>query len=214
MKRTGLIGVVLLLCLSLSTTGCLCGGFARPCGPMFGCAAPAAVGVVDYVDGANGGDCGTCAPAPVVGYGYPACGYPSGTCLATIGSGIISVGEGAVCLAASPFILVGKLICGGACGYERYPTCGCSSESYYGDNCYQAHDFSDPCCGNGYATGSTGCARCSGGFTEGIQPENAPVVNPVAKPQPTRISQTSYRAMPHQMPPQRLAAPPRPMILR
>ncbi|MDR0871484.1 MAG: hypothetical protein LBN39_11905 [Planctomycetaceae bacterium] len=205
MKRTGLIGVVLLLCLSLSTTGCLCGRYARPCGPILGCASPVGAGVVDYVDGQPGAceaDCGTnCAPA--AGYGtYPRYygGNPFG-CLNTIGNGIANVGEGAVCLAASPFIFVGKIITGGCYGYEWYPNCGCSGEVYYGDNCYQQHDFCNPCAG----AATTGCSRCSGGYSEGIQPA-VPAVNP----QPSKVSQTSFR----QMQPQRLVAPPRPAVVR
>lgn len=207
MKRIGLIGVVLLSCFSLSTTGCLCGRLARPCGPVLGCAAPAGVGVVDYVDGQSGScgtDCGYGA-VPSVGCGpaYPCYPYANGSCLTAIGNGVINVGEGVICLAASPFILVGKIVTGGCGAYELYPNCGCSSEVYYGDNCYQAHDFCDPCKAAGT---TTGCSQCSGGYSEGIMPG----ATPIQGTQPTKITQTSFRSLQ----PQRLAAPPRPPVIR
>ncbi len=244
------LGIVVLLLLS--APGCVCwpgycgpgysgpgyGGGACPPG-MLGCGSllnPG--GVVDYVDGTPGADCGTnCAPntgifggSPCVAHGVPHCT----SCLGRVVNGVYALGEGALTLAASPFILLGSLISGGPCGYETYPNCGCSNEIYYGDNCYQPHDFNDPCTGcGGQPAANSGCANCGGGYAEGI-PYNgnvkltksdsgsgvsetpSPTVRPTPISPPVQtgfrpVQQTSFR-QPTRMPTQRVT-PPRPVSI-
>ncbi len=189
MKQTffcaGVFGTVVLLLFSAS--GCVCQPGYGLCGSVMH------QGVVDYVDGPTGADCGAnCGPG-VGGYVGGTC-VPHGmnncaSCLGAIGNGVRVIGEGAFSLAASPFIVLGSLISGGPCGYETFPNCGCSNEIYYGDNCYQSHDFCDPCadsCGDSYGSpmaARSGCATCSGGYTEGVQFDGAS-----SKPvEPTKI---------------------------
>jgi hypothetical protein len=241
MKRAGIVGVVLLL--SLSVAGCACypgyySGYGR-LGMPYGCGSVVNNGVVDYVDGNAGtcetADCGT----GYANYGctsYRPCGLSNcANCLGNLVNGIFVLGEGAFCLAAAPFVMVGNLLCGGYGGYEMYPNCGCSNEVYYGDNSYQPHDLCDPCgnvdvcgCTNGVA--SSGCSRCSSGYTEGIQVDgNTSKTNSSYKPltQPVRIpaynaqtnrtrpiSQTMYRqpAQTQRVAPAQRMTPPRPQV--
>lgn len=171
MKRAIFLGIALLTIIPL--VGCACYG------PGFGykgCSVPYGCGPVDYVDG------GPCAGEANCGGGYAGdCGYPSscGTsygaspctdCLRCIGQSIRVVGEGALAIAAAPFVIVGHVICAGCNGYESYPNCGCSNEVYYGDNCTQMHDYCDPCGCGGTRTATSGCSNCSGGYVEGVQP--------------------------------------------
>jgi hypothetical protein len=240
MKRAGIFGVVLLL--SLSVAGCACytgnyGGYGRS-GVPNGCGSIVHNGVVDYVDG-NSEACNTDCGTGYVNYGctaYRPCGLSNcAACLGNLVNGVFALGEGAFCLAAAPFVLVGNLLGGGYGGYEMFPNYGCSNEVYYGDNCYQPQDFCNPCsgvdsCGCGSGTASNGCSRCSGGYTEGIQVEGEvskansgyrPLTQSVRIPaynvqtnQHRSISQTMFR-QPVQtqrvVPPQRMT-PPRPQV--
>lgn len=236
MKQTGIFGVLLLL--FLPAMGCVCqpgyygGNCANPCQPNacgvpWGCGSIIHQGVVDYVNGPPGGGeaecgCGGSCATPC-GSVCGSCTSNCGSCLGTLGNGILVLGEGAFSLAASPFILAGHVIRGGPCGYETYANCGCSNEVYYGDNCYQQHDFCDPCagscdpCGCGTSVATTGCSRCANGYREGVQYENSPpkqhaqpnaqpmaqprgpqkMSRPVQSPTPVRnaraVTQTSYQ---------------------
>ncbi len=252
MKQTHLRAPLLSISLILLifSTGCVCqpGYYGGPlgCGSILN---PG--GVVDYVNGPIGADCGTnggLVVGPLVGtaagtacisHGVPNCG----SCLGTVASGVRVIGEGAFSLAASPFLLLGSLISGGPCGYEAYPNCGCGSEIYYGDNCYQPHDFNDPCCGtySGTSVAGSGCANCAGGHTEGIrydgnvingvspttiEPtdgvlETQPQVQPSVQPTPVSTPlQTGFRPVqqtsfrqPIRKPAQRVIPPPRSVVV-
>lgn len=186
MKRVLFLALVLLSAVSM--VGCCSSpGYARRC-PTYGACGTVGVGVVDYVDGGPGAceaDCGTTCGANygttcgagcsgVYSGGAVGCGgcrQSSCTdCLQCVGDGIRVVGESALGLVAAPFIVARHMICSGCNGYESYPNCGCSNEVYYGDDCYQMHDFCDPCaCGGGTVKGHSGCATCNGGYSEGIQ---------------------------------------------
>lgn len=188
MKHAGIFGLIVLF--TLSCLGCACqfpgSGPCSPCG--FG-ARGIGPGVVDYVDGgpcageASCGGCGTYATCgSACGCGY-ACGARCGNCLARVGSGVRVLGEGALDLVTAPLRLAGRVVTGGPCGYETYAGCGCSNEVYYGDNCFQPHDFCDPC---GYTDGytatcrsaaSSGCTKCNSGYVEGIRYEGEPVID-------------------------------------
>jgi hypothetical protein len=242
MKRAGIVGVVLLL--SLSVVGCSCypgyyNGYGR-LGMPYGCGSVVHNGVVDYVDG-NTGTCETDCGAGYANYGncaapYRPCGLSNcATCLGNLVNGVFVLGEGAFCLAAAPFVMVGNLLCGGYGGYEIYPHNACSNEVYYGDNCYQPHDICNPCsdvdacgCTNGVA--NSGCSQCSGGYTEGIRvdgdtskansnykPLTQSVRIPAYNAQANRIrpiSQTAYRQptqTQYTTPAQRMT-PPRPQV--
>ncbi|MDR0337250.1 MAG: hypothetical protein LBI18_09190 [Planctomycetaceae bacterium] len=240
MKRTRIVGVILLL--SLFVAGCTCyngyyGGYGRS-GVPYGCGSVIHNGVVDYVDG-NSAPCDTDCATGYTNYGctsYRPCGLSNcANCLGNLVNGVFVLGEGAFCLAAAPFALVGNLLCGGYGGYEIFPYNSCSNEVYYGDNCYQPHDFCNPCdnvdsCGCGSGAASSGCSRCSGGYTEGIRVETEtskpntgyksltqPVRIPAYNVQTNRtrpISQTMFRqpTQPqHLTPPQRMI-PPRPQV--
>lgn len=182
MKRVIFLGIVLLTAATMVGCSCYPYGYNRSC--MTGACTTG--GVVDYVDGGPGAGEANCG-GYVSGYGG-GCGCGSvgcgssygGDCLRCIGNTIKVVGEGALAVAAAPFVIAGHIICSGCNGYETYPNCGCSNEVYYGDNCSQQHDFVDPCgkggdCGCGTsATTFSGCARCSGGYVEGVQPAGNP----------------------------------------
>ncbi|MDR3199640.1 MAG: hypothetical protein LBU34_17370 [Planctomycetaceae bacterium] len=234
MKHVKIIGVFLLL--SVFIAGCAChSGYYGTYKPFF---APYGSvpqnGFVDYVDGIpTANDCSTgyvnpCNP-------YRPCGLTNcANCIGNIVNGVFALGEGAFCLAASPFILVGNLLCGGYGGYEMFPNSGCSNELYYGDNCYQTQDLCDPCAGvdpnacNYSAT--AGCSNCNNNYSEGIQFQNdnskpvssyrpitqqsytVPYVSQTNRTRP--ISQTMFRqATPSQRmaPPQRMT-PPKPQV--
>lgn len=167
MKRVLLLALVLLSSVSIVGCACYTPGSARPCSTgMCG-----TVGVVDYVDGGPGAceaDCGATCGGGCVGYGN----YrqsPGTDCLQCVGESIRVVGEGVLGIAAAPFIVAKHMICSGCNGYESYPNCGCSNEVYYGDDCYQMHDFCDPCACGGTVKGNSGCATCNGGYSEGVQ---------------------------------------------
>ncbi|MDR1271373.1 MAG: hypothetical protein LBK82_17840, partial [Planctomycetaceae bacterium] len=202
MKRAGIVGVVLLLSLSVAGCSCYTGGYGRSGVPYGYGSVIQQNGVVDYVDG-NSATCDTDCGTGYANYGctsYRPCGLSNcAACLGNLVNGVFVLGEGAFCLAAAPFALVGNLLCGGYGGYEMFPNYGCGNEVYYGDNCYQPHDFCNPCagvdpCGCGGGAASSGCSRCSGGYTEGIQIEGdvlksnsgyKPLTQPV---QPVRIT--------------------------
>ena len=175
MKKLFVLCVTMLMAFSL---GCVsCGpGYGRLCAP----------GPVNYVDG-NGGQLNHCGPgvnpctsscATSCGnsygssYGSPHCLPAARECAARICYGMRILGEGALNVVAVPFIIVGDVLTGcGSCapGYAPYNSGDCcSSEVYYGDNCYQAHDFNDPCGCNGMSPMS-GCSRCSDTTTDGMQ---------------------------------------------
>ncbi|MGL4595265.1 MAG: hypothetical protein ACRCUY_11085, partial [Thermoguttaceae bacterium] len=241
MKQRQILGSIFsvaLFSVALFSVGCTCypgGNGNYGCGP-FGCAMPANVGPIDYVDGNTGYNgyspkiarqcalpcdqvsaCDPCAPAtcePMTneiacndpcaptceqitckpnGFArqqpiYLGSGIGSGVHLNNFGTGVRVLGEGVLSLAATPFILTGKILTCGGRGYETYSNCGCSNEVYYGDNCYQPHDFANPCnsmqscspspcdiscepCGSYKMTSSylapinshSGCANCSQG---------------------------------------------------
>jgi hypothetical protein len=189
MKRNFLISIVLLSILS--TVGCTCYsplGLRNPCISPFGVCAHGSGGVVDYIDGGidHSGSCGevisesVCDPcaAPVyqnhIACGGIGCqnGAPCANCLVQLANGVRLVGEAALTAAATPFLVVGNVLCTAGRGYETFGSCGCSNEIYLGDNCYQTHDFIDPCspCG----TTKTTCQNCSGHIQDGIQFENIP----------------------------------------
>lgn len=214
MKRAAFFSVIVLTVLSM--TGCACygpgygykGSCASSCSPC----GSNQMGI-DYVDGFPGAceaDCGS-APScgPASGYAQPGCGGSSyngyntagscSSCLKGVGEGLKVLGEGALAVVSAPFVLAGHVLCGNSCGNggaygggSTYPNCGCSNEVYYGDNCYQPHDFCDPCGCGGPTNGSTNCPNCAGGFTEGIQPMEegdlttvpAPLSNQVTRQQP------------------------------
>lgn len=234
MNRILMLGSLLLTVLG--TVGCACygpgygyGNCANPCGNViapYSCGPSSCGGVgVDYVDGGPGGgnaDCGgsnyqgSCGPQYGCGTQNgcgQSLGYGAGSC---VGSGLRTIGEGAVGLVAAPFILVGGLLNTGSGG--TFAGCGCSNEVYYGDNCYQPHDFCDPCGGNGCGSGcgsagpdrvghaypptAPGCSRCNGGYSEGIQPGEAVTASTMqAPPQPIRRASQNIAPMSMQRPP-------------
>ncbi|GHT35879.1 hypothetical protein FACS189427_06250 [Planctomycetales bacterium] len=173
-KRFSLFGIMLLSAVLLTglSSGCACyPGYGYGC-PSGVCTSPLTRGPVDYVDGgqnARGADCGsTCTGGNNAYYGginSAYCGYP---CLYNIGYGIRVIGEGALAVAAAPFVITGHIICATFNGYESYPNCGCSNEVYYGDNCAQAHDCAP--CSSGATRGTSGCSTCNQGYSEGIRP--------------------------------------------
>jgi hypothetical protein len=219
MKRIHFVGIVLLLCVSLTATGCLHGRYARPysfgtpySGGCTACGETAPYeGIAECTDCGNVG-CGT------VDYGVrPPYRHRCGSCLARLGEGIADIGEGAVCIITSPFIIAKKLLCGGICGYETYPGCGCGSEVYYGD--YGYGDYGCNPCGSAVSSGCTSCGGVHNGiqYNNRIQYDNAqPVEDSVretsfVKPQPTRVvRQTSFQ----ETRPQHLSVPPKPPIVR
>lgn len=174
MKRFILLGILLFSALLM--TGCACY-------PGFGmggcCTTPYTYGPVDYVDGSPGSgeaNCGTCYNGGYSGMGSGM--YSCSPCvdlLRCVGHSVRVLGEGALTIVAAPFVIVGHVICSTCTGYESYPNCGCSNEVYYGDNCLQQHDLCDPCCGGSGNYGSnpatSGCSKCNGGYSEGIQAE-------------------------------------------
>lgn len=209
MKRISFILVALVTIVS--TLGCACynPGFRNPCMSPFGICANGMGGTVDYVDGgiertvACGDSCGTvvyeatCDPcAPSVYQGHVACGgigcmngRPCSNCLVQLADGVRLVGEAALSAAATPFLVVGNILCSAGRGSESFSGYGCSNEIYFGDNCYQTHDFVDPCSTCGSSTNN--CPNCSGTIQDGIQFEtpSAPQIQPSAKKQPTIIQQ-------------------------
>lgn len=202
MKRILFFGVVILT--AVSTIGCACysPGFGRSCGLSRAC------GPVDYVDGGPGACEANCGGSYATGCGssHTSCGSslgvtPCADCLVCIGNGIRVVGEGALAIAASPFIIARHVICAGCNGYGSYPNCGCSNEVYYGDNCYQAHDICDPCgCSPSpctTTTGTSGCSHCNNnGYSEEIQPDShsVPVDESKVSRRPSPIRPVSYSA--------------------
>ena len=203
MNKILLLGGLLLSVLG--TVGCACygpgyGSFGDPCGSAITPYRYGGIGV-DYVDGGPGAgntDCGGhfsrgyCGPGHLVG----------GDCGRCIANGLRVIGEGAVGLVAAPFVLVGSLINCGA--YGNYYGSGCSNEAYYGDNCYQPHDFCDPCGGTaiGHAPSSAGCSQCSGGYSEGVQPGEPVTMSPkppVRRPQQS-LAQSMFRPVQFQRP--------------
>ena len=185
MNRILLLGGLLLSLLG--TVGCACfgpgygygyGNIGAPCSGViapYSCGPSSCGGMgTDYVDGGPGACDANCGG----NYGYrgPQQGYlGNGDCTRCITNGLRTIGEGAVGLVAAPFVLAGSLLnCG---SYGTFNGCGCSNEVYRGDNCYQPHDFCDPCGGNvgperighTYPPTTPGCGRCSGGYSEGIQ---------------------------------------------
>ncbi|MDR2171797.1 MAG: hypothetical protein LBP59_16760 [Planctomycetaceae bacterium] len=173
MKRVFLISVVMLS--MISTFGCACYSpvFRNPCISPFGLCANGSGGVVDYIDGgvdhsvSCGGvseSCGgvvyetACEPCVTPSYGgHFSCGrvgcrvgYPCSNCVLQLTGGVRMIGEAALSAAATPFLVVGNVLCSAGKGYESFPDCGCGNEIYLGDNCYQSHDFIDPCspCGS------------------------------------------------------------------
>jgi hypothetical protein len=240
MKRAGIVSVVLLLCLSVA--GCACySGYYNSYGRLgvpYGYGSVKHNSVVDYVDG-NTGTCETDCGTGYANYdctSYRPCGLSNcANCLGNLVNGIFVLGEGAFCLAVTPFVMVGNLLCGGYGGYEIFPHNSCSNEVYYGDNCYQSHDLCDPCgnvdaCGCVDGVASSGCSRCSSGYTEGIRvdgdtskpnssykPLTQPVRIPAYNAQTNRtrpISQTMYRqpAQTQRMTPVQRMTPPRPQV--
>jgi len=226
MNKILLLGGLLLSILG--TVGCACYspgygpgyGYGNCGNPCSGAIAPYSCGPsscggqgVDYVDGgpaAGNADCGG-------NYSPGYCGSPngcngyygSGDCGRCVGNGLRVIGEGAVGLVAAPFVFVGSLLnCG---GYGNYSGCGCSNEVYYGDNCYQPHDFCDPCGGNAnggnvcssagpdrvghaYPPTAPGCSQCSGGYSEGVQTTEPTTASPQPTPRPMqRYIQTSMQ---------------------
>ena len=184
-----------LLALVLGTIGCACyapgygaGNYGVSCGNViapYSCGPSSCGGAgVDYVDGGPGAanaNCAGCYSSGYMGYrGFQSGYYGNGDCRRCITNGLRVVGEGAVGLIAAPFVLVGSLFNCGA--YANFQGCGCSNEVYYGDNCYQPHDFCDPCAGNAcgpagpdrvghaYPPTAPGCSHCNSGYREGIQP--------------------------------------------
>ncbi len=214
MKNIHLIGLCALLVLSC--LGCACGFPGGPCN-TFSYMGP---GVVDYVDGgmcageAVCGDCGIvtnsigCNTCGGMGYGVGRMrGANRGQCLNRVGNGIAVVGGAALDLAAAPFVVAGKILTGGCC-YETYPNCGCSNEVYYGDNCYQAHDFSDPCACGGVVNSGTvaggGCSSCGEG---GMRIEHSTIIesDPIIESQP--VTPNAVMELPSQ--PLSMRSPPR-----
>ncbi len=193
------VGTFGCACYNPCNTGGYCGSVIAPysCGPS-SCGGRG----IDYVDGGpNAGyaDCG----GGGCGVRFPSYGYGCGR---HVVNGIRVIGEGAVGLVAAPFVLVGSLIKDGC--YASYPNCGCSNEIYYGDNCYQPHDFCDPC-GNGcnpcggsagmetvghpYPPTPPGCSRCAGGYTEGLQPGEIEGDAPIAQKPSTSANRQPVR---------------------
>lgn len=236
MKQVAILGMVLLLAAYSAGCACLSPGCGMNGGRVYegsccetiapySCGPSSCGGMgVDYVDGGPGAGLANCGS-------YNACGMNMGCygggcgmgCLSAVGNVVHVVGDGVLTIAASPFVLVGHLFanCGSRGGYGGCGGlsngCGCSNEVYYGDNCYQPHDFCDPCMGescgcgtgcsvSGYSVGGsymggysggtttpTGCTRCAGGFSEGIQfgATNQPVQ--MNKTVPTKpVSNTSF----------------------
>ncbi|MDR1479926.1 MAG: hypothetical protein LBJ00_13410 [Planctomycetaceae bacterium] len=207
MKR--MFFILVALTTLVSTIGCACysPGFRNPCISPFGLCANGLGGTIDYVDGgidrtgACGDSCGavvyenTCDPcAPPVYQNHVACGgvgcvsgNPCANCLVQLADGVRLVGEAALSAAATPFLVVGNILCSAGRGYETFPGNCCSNEIYLGDNCYQSHDFVDPCspCGSS----NNNCPNCSGTIQDGIHFETpaAPQSQPSAKNQPTII---------------------------
>lgn len=195
MKRFLLLGFVLFTAISLSGCACYGPGFGYGYGGACGSGYTDCPGV-DYVDGGAGAseaDCGAgCSSGYTVGCGGSVGGLnscsPCVSCLSCVGDGIRVLGEGALGLVMAPFVLVGNILCNACHGYESYPNCGCSNEVYYGDNCYQPHDFCDPCaCGAVAGNGHRGCAQCSGGYTEGVQAADTAQNRSVAPNQGTPV---------------------------
>ncbi|MDR0390720.1 MAG: hypothetical protein LBH59_02350 [Planctomycetaceae bacterium] len=196
MKRIFLILVVLLSIAS--TVGCACYspvGYRNPCFSPLGVCANGAGGVVDYVDGGidHSGACGavvcepSCDPCGMPTYqSHIACGrmgcqngYPCSNCLEQFADGVRLVGEAALSAAATPFLVVGNVLCSASRGCEVFSNCGCSNEIYLGDNCYQTHDFIDPC--SPCSPTTTGCESCSGTIQNGIQFENSTIQSSTKK---------------------------------
>ncbi|MDR2761935.1 MAG: hypothetical protein LBB88_04990 [Planctomycetaceae bacterium] len=188
MKRNFLIFIMLLSIVS--TIGCACYspvGFRNPC--LFpGVCAHGSGGVVDYVDGGidHTGACGetivcetTCDPCtPQVYQNHIACGrvgcqsgYPCSNCIVQLADSVRLVGEAALSVVATPFLVVGNVLNSAGRNCEIFPSCGCGNEIYLGDNCYQSHDFVDPC--SPCSPSITGCQNCSGTIQDGIQFENS-----------------------------------------
>jgi hypothetical protein len=148
--------------------------------------------VVDYVDGGidRTGSCGeplvtnvcetVCDPCAAPVYqGHAACGmigcqngYPCSNCLVQLADGVRLVGEAALSAAATPFLVVGNVLCSAGRSCETFKGCGCSNEIYLGDNCYQTQDFIDPC--SPCSPTTTGCQNCPTVIQNGIQFENSP----------------------------------------
>ncbi|MDR2345013.1 MAG: hypothetical protein LBE18_03015 [Planctomycetaceae bacterium] len=192
MKRTFLIIIVLLFTVQMF--GCACyTGIRNPCISPLGICGHSHTGMTtDYIDGGidRTGLCGessgamlcdtVCDPCAVPVYqNHFACGklncqngYPCSNCLVQLADGVRLVGEAALSAAAAPFLIVGNTLCSvGRGGYEPFSGCGCSNEIYLGDNCYQSHDFVDPC--SPCSPSNTSCQNCSNVIQNGIQFENS-----------------------------------------
>ncbi|MDR1484245.1 MAG: hypothetical protein LBT09_05435 [Planctomycetaceae bacterium] len=189
MKRIFLISIALLSIVSTLGCACYAPGFRNPCLSPLGVCSHGS-GVVDYIDGGidHSGSCGessgtvvyeaSCDPcsAPVyqnhIACGRIGCqnGNPCSNCIVQLANGVRLVGEAALSAAATPFLIVGNALCSVGKSCETFANCGCSNEIYLGDNCYQAHDFIDPCSPCGQT--ATSCQNCSGTIQDGIQFEN------------------------------------------
>ncbi|GHT22627.1 hypothetical protein FACS189419_05450 [Planctomycetales bacterium] len=178
------IGVLFIL----SSVGCMCTPGYRPCGiGGIGCAGP---GVYDYYNNGNYcSDCrqsscvtgcdetAACNPCEEVDSYSPCSAHGAvncGSCLGNLGTGVVLVGRGVLNVAAAPFLLVGNLLSKDYGCAERFNG-NCCGEAYYGDNCYQPHDFNDPCNGSvqGGFSGRGGCANCNRQINHG---ENGTVI--------------------------------------
>ncbi|MDR2439665.1 MAG: hypothetical protein LBE12_09905 [Planctomycetaceae bacterium] len=147
-------------------------------------------------------------------------------CIANLLNSVFVLGEGAFCLAASPFIIAGNII-SNACGnYESFQSPCCSNEVYYGDNCYQ-QDICNPCSRSDYYSSSqlNNCSNCNNPNyeTNSQQINNSPISNYKNSNQFTTtksyrsplFSQMNYQQIIPQRvaPPQRMT-PPRPQVLQ
>ncbi|MDR2756458.1 MAG: hypothetical protein LBC20_12185 [Planctomycetaceae bacterium] len=218
MKLLNIIGV--LLVLSVFVTGCTCypGYYApRKKNPDY-----------YYQQQVLPTDCQDVCNDAVTCYNPQSQFYPNyplnncSNCLSNLLNSVFVLGEGAFCLAASPFVLVGNLLCNACGNYETQFPC-CSNEVYYGDNC-EAQYPTNPCDNsNYYYPQSNNCSNCNTPYENNTSQITTPLSSNnkttqlITQPTPYRsqVTQTVFRQNTPQRiaPPQRMA-PPRPQVLQ